>query len=385
MKKILLIITLFAITGCSVFSPLQKRKFIAVFHLIENSQYEEARDVIEEMVNDENASQWPRTWYARGLLCQNAYREGIKEDEPELKELYTDQLYVAVYSYERARRIDQGSRTDRQLAPNYVLLANEFQELGERHFKKREYKEALRAFEQAIKITRSPVLSVETDKGLIYNAALAAYEGQKVEKSIGYLEKLDKKTYSSNVSHLLFSQYISNGDTLKAEKALRKGIEKYENNEDLVLLLSDHLFQKDEKEDALEVLNSAMKRDSLAYIFPYTKGLIYQKAGQYPEAIEAYEKAVVLEPDHLMAYVHIATSYFNIGVEIEEEARKLTLSSEVNQAKHETQAAFEAAAHWLDKAYEREPSGQITIMEMFDLYMALGINDKARRMQQMLQ
>ncbi len=51
-------------------SPAQKSKVMASFQLIETGKYEEAKKSIEEAIADKKTEQWPRTWYARGLLCQ---------------------------------------------------------------------------------------------------------------------------------------------------------------------------------------------------------------------------------------------------------------------------------------------------------------------------
>jgi DTW domain-containing protein YfiP len=67
-----ILILLLFVSGCSVIPPLQRSNLIAVFHLIEISNYEEAKTVIEDMIMDAESREWSRTWYARGLLTQTA-------------------------------------------------------------------------------------------------------------------------------------------------------------------------------------------------------------------------------------------------------------------------------------------------------------------------
>ena len=382
MKKLFFLVFIFY--GCSVLSPLQKGKLISVFHLIEIGEYEEGKNVIEEMITDKEYSKWPRTWYARGLICQNAYHEGIKKKDRKKTELYPDQLFVAWESFEKARELDKRGRLDRQLAPRYVLLANDLRTLGETNYNGKKYAEALKAFEQAIEITQSPILTVITDTSLIYNAALAAYESKNKEKKIEYFTILHNFSYSPNATHLLFTAYLEQGDTTSAEQTLIEGVDKYKENEDLVLLLADLLFQRDDPESALKYLDTAFAKDTSKYIFPYTKGLIHQKTENYISAIEAYKQAVTLAPDELMTYVNIATCYFNIGVEIEENARTITNNRLVLEEKAKSTAAFESAVVWLDKAYEKKPKNRTVLLKLYQLYNDLRITDKARSIESQL-
>jgi tetratricopeptide (TPR) repeat protein len=381
MNRLFFFIFIFIFLGCSTLTPLQRGKFIAVFHLIETSEFDEAKNIIEEMIEDELSSEWARTWYARGLLAQTAWTEGKKNNDKKKFELYPDQLFVAIESYEKARELDTKGRFDRQLAPRYVILANEFQKMGEEHFKGKKYDKAFGAFEQALLITESPILAVKTEKDLIYNTALAAYESKKMDKAIKYFNKLDEKNYSTNVSHLLFSAHLEKGDTLSAEKTLEEGIDKYDENKDLILLLTDLLFEKGETERAHEILDIASETYPEEYIYPYTKGLIYQKDRQYAKAIEFYKKAAELEPDELMTYVNIATSYYNMGVEIEENTRSLNSSRRVQEERSRSEAAFESAAEWLSKAWDKKPEDHDIILRLYELYKALGVSDMIRSLQ----
>ncbi len=290
MKRLIFIISIFL--GCYLLSPAQKSKVLATFQLIETGKYKEAKEEIEEAIDDKNTGQWHRTWYARGLLCQTAYQKGVAENDKDKYELYPDQLYVAYNSYRKARSLDKRGKLDETLAPRYVLLANDFQALGAKHFRKGEYEKALKAFEEAIQVYQSPILPVRTDTNLLYNTALAAFESEAWEKAVGYLNKINKDNYSPNVPHLLYTVYLSKADTAAAEKVLMEGIKGYEDNEDLILLLADLYFQTNADKKALDLLDDASSKNPSKYIFPYTKGLIYQKREQYQTAIDAYKEAL---------------------------------------------------------------------------------------------
>ncbi len=384
MNKLIAILLFLTLSGCVVLTPLQKSKLIAAFHLIEIANYVEAKKVIEEMVADEDASKWYRTWFARGILAQNAYREGIEKNDRSKSELYPDQLFVAWYSFERARTLDSRGKLDRQLAPKYVVLANDLQRVAERHFRSEKYEEAFKAFELAHTITQSPILSVRTDQNLIYNTAMAAYEARNREMALLYLQMLDNLNHSTNVSHLLHTIYLEKEDSLAAEKVLMNGIGKYNDNEGLVILLTDLYFKQGKTEKAIKVLDDAIKTNPSRFILHYTKGLIFQKSDQYPEAISAFESAIKTSPDDVNSHINIATCYYNMGVEIEENARILTNNRRVLEERARSLEAFQDAVAWLDKAFGKQNQNNASNLAMYQLYRALGVNDKARAVQSRL-
>ena len=381
MRRLVFIISIFL--GCYLTSPAQKSKVIAVFQLIETGKYDEAKEAIEEAISDKKTGQWSRTWYARGLLCQTAYQKGIAENDKKKYELYPDQLYQAFNDYEKARSLDDRGKLNGQLAPKYVLLANNFEVLGEKHYRNGEYRQALKAFEKAIQVSQSPILPVRTDTNLIYNAALAAFESEAWEQAIGYLEKLDKDNYAPNVPHLLYTIYLGKADTAAAKKVLMEGIERYEDNEELILLLVDLLFQTDDTGKALELLDSASSKTPSAYIFPYTKGLLYQKMEQYRAAIDAYEEALDMAPGESKIYSNIGTCHYNMGVAIEKNAKAITSNRAYLREKEKSAKEFGTAVSWFEKALDKNPDNQYVITKLYQLYEVLGISDKMKNIEGM--
>lgn len=378
MKRLWLLI--FVFYGCSVLSPLQKGRLISLYHLIETGKYQDAKVVAEELAEGEESSKWVNTWYARGMLCQTAYTVGMKNNDPKLYDLYPDQLYVAWDSYEKARKIDRKERMERQLAPKYVILANDFQKLGLKELKDENYQEALRAFEQTLRIEQLPFISLQSDTLLIYNTALAAYESQNWKSAVKYLSKLHSLKYSPNATHLLFSACLMNGDTAAAKKALYEGIRRYDDHENLVLLLTQILFEDNQPDEAMKVIDDAILNDPDNEVYHYSKGLIYQKERKFLQAIDSYARAISLNPDDVMAYVNIATCYYNIGVTHEEKALKLSNNKAVVMEREKSDRALRAANRWLDAAVKRQPRDPVVISKISRLYNALGKSDKAQNL-----
>jgi tetratricopeptide (TPR) repeat protein len=379
LKRIILIAII--LTGYFNALQAQRSKVISLFQLIETGKYDDAKKAIEEAVEDEKTAEWPVTWYTRGLLCQTAYEKGVEKNNKKHYELYPDQLFVAYSSYEKALELDPRGRIEKQLPPLYVMLANDFQKLGEKHFKEMQYKEALRAFEKAVEINQNPMLSVVIDTNLIFNTALAAYESRSWEKAKTYLSTLNEHNYSPNVSHMLFNVYLETEDTVAAEQLLIEDIERYKENEALVMLLADLLYKKNEIDRSVEVLDTAFTKKPDKYVFPYTIGLIYQKTEQYRKAIAAYKMAVDLAPEEVKIYTNIGTCYYNTGVEIQENARTISNNRIFLEEKKKSESEFKSAIKWLEEAYEKDPDNQVVIEYLYALYKVLGITDKIKSME----
>ncbi len=376
MKRVFILLILFS--SCSLTAPLKKGRLISLYHLIEIGKYEDAKVVADELVAGDDSLRWVNAWYARGYLCQTAYREGIKKNDAKLYALYPDQLYVAWDSYEKARTLDKAQRMERQLTPKYVLLANDFQDLGIKKFTRENYQEALRAFEHALQIEQLPFLSLQPDTVLAYNTALAAYESNDWPKAIKYLKHLHKLRFSENATHLLYSANLMTGDSAAAEKALFDGIGFYDDHEDLVFLLAEFLVQDSRSDQALEVINKAIAENPENAKYFYNKGLILQKVGSYDEAIDAYRNALSLDEENLMVLVNLATCYYNIGVAYEESTLKLSRNQVVKKERARSKKAFQLAMHWLDSALAWQPNDPEIVSRLSNLYIAMGKTDKTK-------
>ena len=355
-RKSILLLFIFALSSLTV--KAQRSKVIAANQLLENGKYSEAKLAIEEATENEKTKDWARTWYTRGLLCQVAYEKGKKENDKKLFELYPDQLYVAFDSYNKSIEFDKNGKTISQVAPRYVLLANDFLNIGSEHYRKENYKNALKAFEHALKINRSSILSFDTDTSLLYNTALSAYKSKQWEKAANYLEELDKYAYSSNVLHLLYMARLESGDTIAARQSLEEGVIRYEYDQTLVLLLTDMHFKNDEVENALSLLDSAKLDQPENPVYPFNKGVVFQRTEQYDKAIKAYKKSIELDPEDIEAHLNIGNCYYNMAVDIDEKAQTLTNNSLYRKEKARSKAAKESAKLWLEKAYKKDPLNQ---------------------------
>lgn len=372
-----LYLILFACIISTTSLSAQKLKIIGVFQLIEKGKYSESKDIIEDALDKKSTQKWPRTWYARGVLCQTAYKDGIEKNDKKLYELYPDQVYVTYRSFEHVRNLDRRGRYNKRLSPKYVVLANDLIQVGNNHYHKKEYDKAFRAYDHANSIYNIKMLSLRIDTNLLYNCALSAFKNENWRSANKYLAELNEFKYSSNIPHLMYSIYMIKQDTVQAKGVLLDGIERYDDHENLVLLLVDLLYKSGEFEMAVNTLDTAFKKDSANYTYPYTKGLLYQKNEEYNKAIKAFNKALSLPSDTLKIYIGIGNSFYNKGAEINAKARTITNINRYQKEHEKSDRAFYSAIEWYEKAYELDQEDDEIKSKLIKLYGILDVKDKA--------
>ncbi|MCK5137086.1 MAG: hypothetical protein KAR19_14970 [Bacteroidales bacterium] len=367
--------------GLSLAASGQKSRVLSIFQMIESGKYKEAKEAIDLAVWNDKTSNWHRTYYAKGLLCQTAYEAGFEKNDTKKTNLYPDQLFVAYNAYEKALKLDSRKKIHSNVTKQYYTLSNDFQKLGERLYLQKNYTGALKALEHALLVSKSPLLSVQTDTNLVSNIAMAAYESKDWEKAISYLTGLDQDGFSPNTALLLYRAHVENGDSLLAEEVLFEGVERYDSDENIVLQLVDLMVTTGRMERAISILDSAVVRMPENFLFPWTRGLVYQRMDMNEVAIENFFKASELAPDEVRIYYNLGICYYNIGVEISESARHIRNNVEYQAARSQAKARFQDAVKWLEKAYEMDPGDQQTISKLYQLYYRLQMTKKQKTME----
>ena len=368
----------------SIGTMAQKSRVISANNLLESENYQEAKEAIDLAVINPKTADWPRTYLVKGLLCQVAFEAGFEKEDEKKTKLYPDQLYLAYDSYEKALELDTKKRIHSSVETQYYELANSFQKLGQRHYLRREYNQALKAFELALKVSESPLISVKIDTSLIYNTAMAAYESKSWDKAVQYLSSLDKDSYSPGTTLLLQKAYMAVGDSISGELVLNDGIGKYDYNQTIVLQLVDLYVASNRWAEAFTLMDSAILHQPDNYYFPWTRGLLYQNLEQYELAIEDLQHASKLAPEEVTIYYNLGICYYNMGVEIDKKALQIRSNKEYRATRAEAKKSFQKAVVWFEKAYEANPGHQPTILKLYQLYSRLDMTQKRDTMQQFI-
>ncbi len=360
----------------------QKSRVMAVKQMIDAGKYDEAKEAIELAVWNDRTSNWHRTYYTKGLLCQTAYEAGVKKDDSKMINLYPNQLYVAYDSYEKALELDLRERTHNLIRQQYYGLANDFRSVGEEEYKKRSYKESLRAFEHALLIGESDLISAKSDTNLIFNTAMAAYESENWEKAIDYLNRLHEDAYSTKATLLLAIAWHSAGDTLRSQEVMMEGLELYHYDESQVMYLVNELARSKNMEASIDILDRAIEAKPDNYMFYWARGLVYRRMKSYDEAILSFRKAAEFAPETSTLYYHIGVVYYNLGIDLRQSALLITENNKYQEIRVQYLEKFREAVKWLERSYELEPTNEKTISRLNQLYYQLDMKEEQKALGQ---
>jgi tetratricopeptide (TPR) repeat protein len=382
MKRILFI-TLIVLANPGV--SAQKSRVLSATQMIEQEKFDEAKEAIELAVWNDKTSSWARTYYVRGLLCQTAFEDGFEKREVKKTSLYPDQLYLAYSSYERALELDLRKRLQSTISQKYYHLTNDFQKLGQRHFLNSDYKEAFRAFEHAMLVNNSELIPEDIDTSLIYNTALAAYESKNWDKAIVYLGGLHEQGHNPATSLLLYSALVESGDSSRAEEVLLEGLEIYQYENQLVTYVINLYTETGRDKQALSIVQDAIKRNPENYRFLWARGLVYRRMGEREKAIESLKAALELAPDESRIYYHIGVIYYNMGIDLAEEALRISNIDRYLEVKAQTREHYVRAVYWLEKSYEMDPYEDEIISILYQLYNQLQMEEKEESLRNLLE
>jgi tetratricopeptide (TPR) repeat protein len=382
MKRTLILVLLITL---SQFASGQKSRVLAIFQMIDQGTYSEAKEEVELAVWNDRTSRWPRTYYAKGLLCQTAYEEGYEKKDPKLTGLYPDQLYVAYRAYERALELDVRNRLHQAITQKYYHLSNDFRILGQAHFSRQEYQEAFRAFEHSLMVANSKLVHAKLDTGLVFNTALAALEARNWSKAIVYLTGLHKAAHSPAASLLLYQAHMENGDSIRAEEVLLEGVKLYQYEEQVVLYLVDLFVTTNRMKMAISLLNDAIATRPDHYRFLWSRGLVYRRMGMLDQAIEDFKAALLLAPGEARIYDHLGLIYYNMGIDLSESSLGIEDNKEYQKVRAQSREKLLEAVRWLEKSYELDPTNENTIFRLHQLYNQLQMKEKEESMKLLIE
>jgi len=382
MKRLSILFLLFSL---ALAASGQKSRVLSVMQMIESKKYSEAKEAIELAVWNDRTANWHRTFYAKGLLCQSAYEEGMAKKDSKLTSLYENQLYLAWDSYEKALELDAREKLHSTVGKQYYSLSNTFRKLGQEQYAKKEYEEAFKAFEHALLVINSDLVKVDPDTNLVYNTALAAYESKNWEKAIAYLNGLHTDGFSTDASLFLVNAHLNEGDTVQAEAVMLDGVKKFDYSETLVMYYVNWLTENGKNEQAIDILDQAIKKHPENFRFHWAQGLVHSTLENYPLAIESLVEATKLSeevPPEL--YYQVGVSYYNIGIELREAALLITENKKYMEVRDQYLSKFREAVKWLELSYELDPGNDNTISRLYQLYYQLQMKEKQEAFERLL-
>ncbi|QMU99013.1 tetratricopeptide repeat protein [Borrelia sp. A-FGy1] len=221
--------------------------------------------------------------------------------------------------------------------------AEDYYKVGIIKFKLQKYKEAIKAFDEAIAIHPN-LKKAYTNKGTILIVLNKPKEAIKAfDKAIAIDQNYDTAFYrkgiaeeqNNNKAHAFLSFKKAHDIAKNPNYAIKAGItanhigdfksgEKYlemasfsfkEKNDIILYNLAIAKFENDNLNDSLKIINKAISIRPEKPEYLYLKASIFLTKGDYHKAIEFYNNVILKTPKNITAHINLAKAYEKLGNE----------------------------------------------------------------------
>jgi tetratricopeptide (TPR) repeat protein len=316
------------------------------------------------------------------------YKGGLLESFEETKPLYKDPIPNALTALQTAQKLDVENKFKKDLKTDFTRLKTNLSTLGGELFDKKNYDDAYNAFASIYLINTQEIMGGAVDTFSLYNAGLAAYNANKYDEAIKFMELAKNVNHAEpNIYKLLEECYCAKGDSAKGISVLEEGFKLFPNSDLIQVELINYFLTKNESEKALNYLKVAQQGDPTNISFIFAEGTLYDKLGDTEKALDTYKRCIELDPKYFDAYYNIGVDYYNKAVKLTEEASKIDVKNQkaYEEAKIVADDEFKKAVTYMEKAHEIQPTEATTMQTLKNLYMRLQMTDKYKAMNDEIQ
>jgi tetratricopeptide (TPR) repeat protein len=186
----------------------------------------------------------------------------------------------------------------------------------------------------------------------MFYAGIEAYSAKLYNEAIKYFNKAADHNYDDPLIYTtLKACYYFIGDTTKGVEALNKGLQKYPNNQDILVELINYFLSLGESGRALEYLQKAKEKDPTNKSFYFAEGTLHDKMGNTAKAIEVYQKACEMDTTYFDAFYNLGVIYFNSGVKLTEAANNEMDNKKYAEKKKIADEEFKRVIPYMERAY----------------------------------
>ncbi|MCG8578490.1 MAG: tetratricopeptide repeat protein [Bacteroidales bacterium] len=371
-------LALFAILIFSISAVFaQKGKVSAANGYLDTNDLDAAKKSIDLALEHEKSVNWPKTY----IVAAKVYTELSKNGKD------AEGIKKAVDFYKKAIELDQKGdakgkgigKYEKEIKLQLTFFKPDLTNSGIEGFNTEDFNQALYAFENVLFFNDLPMFQEETpgiDTAIVYNCALAAYNAKDWPKAEQFFNQAIDLNYGGGDAILLLDQvFDASGDSLKVPENLKRGFQKYPEDERILTTLIQYYLDAQENDAALEYLNTAIEKDPENPSFYYARGVLNENIDK-EAAIEDYKKCLEIDPGFFNSLYNIGVIYYNKGVEQQNIANDKTTTKEFNEAMKVANDFWEQALPFMEKAHEVKPEEAAVLETLKGLYYRFERMDK---------
>jgi tetratricopeptide (TPR) repeat protein len=260
-------------------------------------------------------------------------------------------LDEAVKAFEKAKELDVEKKFTKKIVEGYKEIRGIYEKNAFSSYNKKDYANAHKNFAAFVDLgDKEEVKSVDT--AYAYYAGLTAYVGKMYKEACVYFAKAEANNYKDPLLYTtLEACYYLSGDTAKGFEYLKKGLEKYPNNQDILVELINYYLSHGESDKALEYLEKAKEKDPTNKSYYFAEGTLFDKMGNTQKAIETYQKACQMDTMYFNSYYNLGVIYFNSGVKLTDIANSEMDNKKYAEKKKVADEEFKKVLPYMERAY----------------------------------
>lgn len=340
--------------------------------------YAEAKAQIDEAVEHEKTKDKAKTWYTKGQVYGAI---AIAEDES-VQNLAPEALKEAAEAYQKAMELE-----GKESAPMYVFSEQELEGLwgqminqGATFYEAGDYEGAVKYFDRAL------MVKPQDTTAALYAGVAAQQMGDR-DLSAEYFYRLVEY---DNADEDIFNTLISyerdfKENYEKAESLIKKAKEEFPENSEFKKQEVSLLLKQNKTAEAKQELESAIESEPENPDLYFNLGFLNEELGDQAAAIEAYKKALEVDPTHKSAAFNLAVIHYNRAADLVKEANNLGISAADRKKEKElltrAKERFVEALPHLDKARELHPENRTMVEISMVAYDRAGQSQKADELQ----
>jgi len=358
----------------------QKAKVNSAENMLILNKLDDAKKDIDEALANPKSEGLVKTYLVASRVYSKLAAEGKDEEGVAKGRAY---LEKAVEIDQTPDKKGKTGKEAKAIAKEYPQFSNNSVNYGVRCFNDKNFNGAKEGFINAVWANSfAEGYSEVNDSVLIYNAAIAAMQGEDFETAAVYFDKSVDADYDGPMSILrinyCFQQMKAPADKIEAN--LKKGFVKYPDNKDVLTTLIQYYLTEQRNEEALAYLNEAIAKDPTNARYYFARGCLNEKINM-DEAIKDYETAISKDDKLFNAYYNLAVVHYNKGVE-----RVGDASNERDQKKYEAimkeaNSIFEKSLPYMEKAADTADTVENKkqcLETIKSIYYRLGKYDKSQ-------
>ncbi|TJZ53232.1 tetratricopeptide repeat protein [Sphingobacterium olei] len=315
-----------------------------------------AKEAIDEASIHDKTKDLADTWTYYSLIYANIAS----------LEKSSESATKAIEGITKAKELDKDNKNTANIeVAGQILGQYKFNE-GVGAWEKQDFKSAYTSFNDAL--TYLP-----GDTTLTYYSGLAAIQNQDYKNGIEkYKQLLDRKDFSSHklVVVDLPKLYLSLGDTTSAIEYAAQAAQAYPNDNDAVIQnIELNLIVGNESKIVSEIENQLTKDPQNKSLYYYL-GIAHSSANDSQKALEAYQKAIEIDPNYADANLNAGVVLMN---SVREELQiinddKTLNNNQYNEKINALKERIKPAEEYFTKVVDADPKSESALRGLKGLY-----------------